>query len=623
MPKLTATGAEPLQYRSVDVSAGQTIRLGRAPKSGWEIPWELMISREHADLSFRGGSLRVSVLDSARNACVYDGKSSRQFDLAIGEEFRVGATHFALAADESDLSQTVGSAVLEQVFNREDLRKFSFDNAGDRLEMLAGLPQIIADSRSDVDLATRLVDLLIEAIPPADAAAVVVMPTAATPNAATPSATMPAAATRAEIDTGTALAAESLAEEGISLASDPTTIRWTSRRAGAQFRPSRQLIAAALQRGQSLLHIWEGGEAVQFTRSADLDWAFCVPISGEACRGWILYVSGKFGISSIAAGASDSLKGHIRFTELLAQFISAIRQVRRLEQRHTAISRFFSPAVADKIVDPNFDIELAPKEGPVSVLFCDLRGFSQQAERSRHQLREFLARVSEALGIMTSSVLAEQGVIADFQGDAVLAFWGWPTPLADGPLAACRAALAIRQRFANAAARSDPALAGFDVGIGIAHGSAIAGKLGTDEQIKIGVFGPVVNLASRLQSLTHQFGVTIVIDPATAEFVRASLPHSVGRQRTLAHLRPKGLATDVLVSELLPPEAAGVLTDRQIELHDAAVVAFTQGDWAAARQFCTGEAHSDGARDFLLRLMTQHNFTAPADWDGVVTLKEK
>src|SRR6202012_5572414 len=107
--------------------------------------------------------------------------------------------------------------------------------------------------------------------------------------------------------------------------------------------------------------------------------------------------------------------------------------------------------------------------------------------RSRGQLREFLARVSAALGVMTRSVLAEQGVIADFQGDAVLAFWGWPTPLADGPLAACRAALAIRESFATAAARSDHALSGFDVGIGIAHGSAIAGRLGTDQQIKIGV----------------------------------------------------------------------------------------------------------------------------------------
>ncbi len=184
---------------------------------------------------------------------------------------------------------------------------------------------------------------------------------------------------------------------------------------------------------------------MQFTRSADLDWAFCTPIGGEACRGWTLYVSGKFQLATIASGKSvESLKGHVRFAELLSQFIAAIRQVRRLEQRHAVMNRFFSPAVAERVAELDSEAALAPQEGPISVLFCDLRGFSQQAERSGSQLRAFLARVSAALGVMTRSVLAEQGVIADFQGDAVLAFWGWPTPLETGPLAACRAALAIR-----------------------------------------------------------------------------------------------------------------------------------------------------------------------------------
>ena len=510
MPKLTAVGAEPLQRRLVEVSEGQTIRLGRAPRSGWEIPWELKISREHADLTWKNGRLIVDVLGTARNGCVYDGQSTRKFVLSIGEEFGIGDTRFELSADSPNLTQTVGTAVLEQIYDREELRKFRFDHASDRLELLAGLPQMIADSRSDVDLAAKLVDLLIEAIPQADAAAVVVMPLA----------------TRRTGDiAGQAADPVTLAEETAAVESappSPVTMRWTCRRETGQFSPSRQLIAAALKCGQSLLHVWEGGESVQFTRSADLDWAFCTPIGGQACRGWTLYVSGKFQLATIASGTSaESLKGHIRFTELLAQFIAAIRQVRQLEQRHASMCRFFSPAVADRIVDPNFDADLDPKEGPITVLFCDLRGFSQQAERSGSQLRLFLGRVSEALGVMTRSVLAEQGVIADFQGDAVLAFWGWPTPLLPtGPLAACRAALAIRESFATAAARSDTTLAGFDVGIGIAHGSAIAGRLGTDQQIKIGVFGPVVNLAARLQGLTHQFGVTIVIDPATAEFVR-------------------------------------------------------------------------------------------------------
>ncbi len=149
-------------------------------------------------------------------------------------------------------------------------------------------------------------------------------------------------------------------------------------------------------------------------------------------------------------------------------------------------------------------------------------------------------------------------------------------------------------------------LAGFDVGIGIAHGTAIAGKLGTDEQIKIGVFGPVVNLASRLQGLTRQLGVKIVIDPTTADFVRKNLPSAVGRQRSLARLRPKGLANSLLVSELLPPPGAAALADRQIELHDALVTAFSSGNWTLAQELCADEPSDDGARAFLLAFIAEH-----------------
>ncbi len=91
----------------------------------------------------------------------------------------------------------------------------------------------------------------------------------------------------------------------------------------------------------------------------------------------------------------------------------------------------------------------------------------------------------------------------------------------------------------------------------------------------------------------------------------------------MARLRPKGLASGVLVSELLPAEGADALSDQQLDLHDRLVAAFIDGDWAAARQLSAVEAPADGAREFLLRFMAEHGFTPPANWDGVVSLKEK
>ncbi len=332
MAKLTALGAESTQRDQIDFSARHTIRLGRAPRDGWKIPWETNISREHADLIWHDGRLRVRVLASARNPCEYQGTLTRNFVLSIGEEFSIGRTRFELTADGSELMQTGAALVTEQAYDRDDLRNVRFDNADQRMRLLAGLPQLIADTHSDIDLAARLVDLLIEAIPEADAAAVVVMPAASVPG---------------EENSAAAAGPETLADEtGLTtrVPAEPTTLYSTCRHEDDPFKVSRQLVAAALNRGQSLLHVWDGSQSVEFTRSAGLDWAFCTPIDGDACPGWALYVSGQFQTSRFPARApADSLMGHVRFTELLAQFMAAICQVRRLKERQAAMSRFFRP----------------------------------------------------------------------------------------------------------------------------------------------------------------------------------------------------------------------------------------------------------------------------------------
>ena len=169
------------------------------------------------------------------------------------------------------------------------------------------------------------------------------------------------------------------------------------------------------------------------------------------------------------------------------------------------------------------------------MLFCDVRGFSQKVEESSDDLHALLARVREALSVMTRNILKYEGVIADFQGDAALGFWGWPSPSDEAALSACRTALAIHNTFAAAQHDPDHPLHGFRVGIGICHGEAIAGRIGSDEQIKVGVFGPVVNLASRLQDLTKAVGAPILIDGPTGAAVRDCLtPREASLRRVTA-----------------------------------------------------------------------------------------
>jgi adenylate cyclase len=158
----------------------------------------------------------------------------------------------------------------------------------------------------------------------------------------------------------------------------------------------------------------------------------------------------------------------------------------------------------------------------------------------------------------------------------------------------------------------------------MASGRAVAGKIGTVDQVKVTVFGPVVNLASRLETMTRQLGVSILIDPPTAAVLRSSAPASVCRVRRLARVRPVGLSAPIEVSELLPPvHDCPELTDEHLAAYEAALEAFERGDWNLALRHLHRIPPDDVATDFLTFFITQHARTPPPGWDGVIVLRDK
>jgi adenylate cyclase len=246
---------------------------------------------------------------------------------------------------------------------------------------------------------------------------------------------------------------------------------------------------------------------------------------------------------------------------------------------------------------------LDPRETDVTVLFCDLRGFSKTVEAGEGNLLAVLNRVSAALGVMTQNILRFRGAIADFLGDAALGFWGWPIDHPGKAEDACRAALGIRATFDEYG--KDPAhpLYGFRVGIGIASGRAVAGGIGSAEQAKVTVFGPVVNLASRLQDMTKLLRVPILIDEPTAAAIREHTAPDVARVRRLARVKPYGLDTPVIVTELLPPIGTeDAPSNEDIAAYEAALDSFLAGDWNAAYKLLHQLPPDDRGKDVLTEL---------------------
>ncbi len=597
MADLIAQGEETQQRWRRALPNGESIVLGRAPDV-WNVHWDPHVSRRHARLDWDGRRLQVVRLPESHNPVFFRGKESDRFSLGPAEHFVIGKTTFTLSDQQVNVTADVPLPAQQQSFSAQYLKQIRFRNPDYRIEVLSRVPEVLSAAKDQAELCVGLVAMLLAGVPRAETVAVVVLE---------------------EEDSATG------PQPGVRV------LYWDQRLVvGSDFQPSQRLIQQAIRQRQSVLYVWhqsEGSSLSPFTARRDVDWACCTPVPGKALPGWGLYLAGRFhaGLPSMPGSSDpDDPREDVKFTELVAAAVGSMSQMRALERQQASLSQFFSPVVLKTLWFEDPEVVLAPREARVSVLFCDLRGFSLEAERHAGNLLELLNRVSRALGVMTHQILGQGGVVGDFQGDAAMGFWGWPLAQDDAVLRTCRAALAIRAEFEAAARDPHSPLAGFQAGIGIATGNAVAGKIGTVDQVKVTVFGPAVNLASRLEGMTRLLGAPILLDELTAQAIRQQVPKEVARVRRLARVRPYGMDLALEVSELLPLESQyPLLTDEHVECCEAAVDAFLAGRWPEAYELLHRTPAADQATDFLTAYIAQHNRRPPVGWDGVISLSTK
>ena len=591
MAELVVVGPASSQRWQKTLEPGVVASIGRAPGLGvWAVPWNSMISRSPAvEITLVDSYLSVKCLKTSRNPIRFRDELVREARLDPGEAFWIGRTSFQFV----EVSANTPTPDVVRVFANDELKTLAIQDASPQIDALAQIPQLVVDCQTDQQLAEGLVTLLLKTVIRADAVAVV----------------------------SPQVPGESIKPDEWRL------VHWDSREGNlARLVPSRRLIASALEKGQSVLHIWaEPEEAEVFTLPDKHDWAFATPFQHGSLRGWCLYVSGfsSTRMTMPQVLEESDFSRDLRFTELLAQFFGATREVRALEDFQTGLSRFFPQKIIRLLSESDIDSVLKPRDSEIGVLFCDLRGFSRASEQQHADLVELLERVSAALEVMIRRIMEHDGVVSDFQGDSALGFWGWPTVPESGPLAACRAALAIQREFHERSADIESPLSGFRVGVGVAWGNAIAGRIGPEQIIKVGVFGPVVNLCARLEGMTKMMRVPILIDEVTATRVREDLPSDEGRCRRLCCVQPAGMDQPLTVSELLPPEDETTLSNENIAIYEQALDAFIAGDWHQSLDLLNELPIHDRGKDFLMIHIAQHHYEPPSNWNGVVTLTAK
>lgn len=618
MADLIAQGPQTNQRWRKELGVGAELTIGRRG-ADWLVDWDDRISRVHVRLECVDAEhVLVERLEDARNPIFFRGVRRDRFTLAPGEHFVIGRTTFTFVIRPPVVDSAVPeSGVTKHVFSAAELRARGFRDAAGHIDVLVRLPELIASSASESELRVRVASVLLQGTPSAVAVSILNV---------------------RGVGRGTGEGMwKGAGDEELGTVE---VLHYDSRIPLAQIpSPSASLARHAARCGESVLHWWGKRSTTSetvvhqgvYTAHDQVDWAFAVPLPEEAGGRWVLYVTGQlepqwFGGGDGGTGgvAAEQLEDDVKFAELVAMTLGNLRQMRALEQRQAGLSRFFAPVVMEALAGRDPVEVLQPREAEITALFCDLRGFSRRSEAQADQLMELLRRVSEALGVMTRNILQEDGVIGDFHGDAAMGFWGWPLQQGDAPQRACRTALGILHDFLRHAEEGTSILGNFRCGIGIASGRAVAGRIGTSDQVKVTAFGPVVNLASRLEGMTKQFQAEILIDQATAEAIVARGGADGARVRRLARVRPAGIETPLLVYQLLPPAGTPLApSDAAIANYEAALDEVLGGDWEKAFRLLHEVPAGDRVKDFLTVYIASHGRVPPPTWDGVIAMQNK
>ena len=216
-----------------------------------------------------------------------------------------------------------------------------------------------------------------------------------------------------------------------------------------------------------------------------------------------------------------------------------------------------SPDLVAQLAHDPSALKLGGERRNLTILFCDVRGFTSLSERLKDEPERLTTLINRLLDPLSEAILAEGGTIDKYMGDCVMAFWNAPLPSPDHPERAVRAAERMLKAVAdlNHVLREEEGDAApvFAVGVGINTGDCVVGNVGSRWRYDYSVLGDTVNLASRLEGLSKEYGVAIILGADTAG--------RLGSTRTLIELdriAVRGRATESAIYTVLAagPDAA-------------------------------------------------------------------
>jgi adenylate cyclase len=221
---------------------------------------------------------------------------------------------------------------------------------------------------------------------------------------------------------------------------------------------------------------------------------------------------------------------------------------RQRREVRAAFGQYLSPALIQRLAANPGLLSLGGDMREVTILFCDIRGFTALSERLGAE--ELTRLVNRFLTAMSGAILDSGGTIDKYIGDCVMAFWNAPLDDPAHARQACNAALSMRARLRqlNEELRAEakegaPSFGMIEMGVGINTGQCCVGNMGSEQRFNYSVLGDSVNLAARFEEETKNFRVDLVIGESTRRQVPDLEAHELGRITVRGRSQPVGVFT--------------------------------------------------------------------------------
>lgn len=290
--------------------------------------------------------------------------------------------------------------------------------------------------------------------------------------------------------------------------------------------------------------------------------------------------------------------------------------VEQRNKRHLSqvFGQYIPPSLVEEIDEAGEEVSLEGETREMSVLFSDVRSFTTISEGL--DARELTQMMNEFLTPFTGAIQEQRGTIDKYMGDCVMAFWGAPLTDEEHAKHAVTAAFAMLEAVKSLDEPfEEKGWPPIRVGVGIASGPMNVGNMGSEFRVAYTVMGDTVNLGSRLEGITKQYGVDIIVNDRTAELVTDYAFREIDLVRVKGKNEPVAIYEPIAPRDDITPELR-----IDLDLYAAALAAYRACDFDSAERDFGKLKQRDDARLYNVYLERIDRFRReppPDGWDGV------